>query len=69
MTFNVHCLLHIVQSNTAFPFESFLFTRKLYVTATKQLEQQMDKKALDILHYKYRNRYKQKERKVDQGNK
>ena len=62
MTFNVHFLLHIVQSvrysgplwaNSAFPFESFLFTLKQYVTGTKQPEQQMAKKALNILHYKY----------------
>ena len=62
MTFNVHILLHIVESVnhssplwaiSAFPFESFLFVLKQYANGPKNAEQQIAKKALTILDYKF----------------
>lgn len=62
MTFNVHILLHLVESvrhsgplwaTSAFCFESFLHVLKQYVLGPKKPEQQMAKKALEILDYKF----------------
>lgn len=62
MTFNVHILLHLVQSvhfsgplwvTLAFCFESHLHVLKQYVLGPNKPEQQMALKSLEILHYKF----------------
>ena len=61
-SFNVHILLHIVESvrssgplwvTLVFCFESHLNVLKQYVLGPKKPEQQMASKSLDILHYKF----------------
>jgi len=60
MRFNVHMLLHVVQSvrmsgplwaTSAFPFESNIYFLKQLVNGPKGVEQQIAKKSLQILAY------------------
>ncbi|XP_043472742.1 uncharacterized protein LOC122505298 isoform X1 [Leptopilina heterotoma] len=61
MTFNVHILLHAVQSvrmtgplwsTSAFPFEHNIFCLKNTMNGQKSIEQQMSSKSLKLLSYK-----------------
>lgn len=60
MTFNVHTLLHIVQSvkktgplwsTSTFPFESNIYKLKQCMNGPNRIDQQMSKKSLEILHF------------------
>ncbi|OXU17961.1 hypothetical protein TSAR_005422, partial [Trichomalopsis sarcophagae] len=61
MTFNVHTLLHVVESvrktgplcvNSAFPFESNIFNLKTHVKGPKGMDRQMCRKHLQLFTFK-----------------
>ena len=64
MTFNIHTLLHICQSirktgllctNSAFAFESYIYTLKTFVNGPKGMDKQMARKCLQTLMFKTGN--------------
>ncbi|XP_036151203.1 uncharacterized protein LOC118648847 [Monomorium pharaonis] len=64
MTFNVHILLHVVQSvrqtgplwnNSTFPFEGNIFQLKQLINGPNKIDQQIARKHLQQLHFKTGN--------------